>query len=134
MPNGVRLNKQGLTRLIMQSPGDLDDAIDRLALEGQRIAQESMGTSPAGRRYKRGTVIHIASVPGYPPNVHSGKLRNAIHVERPGALQRVISTGDAEHAAHQEFGTTKMAARPFMRPMVKRLQNGADRFLRGVIR
>lgn len=114
----IRLDDRKLQRLIRSTPGDADDGVEALAREGERIVKESFNTSPPGRTYGR----HVASQPGYPPNIDSGKLLNAIAVRKPRSLQRIVHTGDAEHAAPLEFGTSKMAARPFMRPMIVALR------------
>lgn len=58
---------------------------------------------------------HIPSLPGNPPLNDSGHLRSNIHVEQPAPL-RVLVVADAEYAAALEYGTSKMAERPFMRP------------------
>lgn len=130
MSSSVRLDKRRLEQIIRESPDAIDDAVGTMALDGQRMVQQSFNAS-RGRRYKRGTVIHIASLPGYPPNVDTGKLMNAIAVRKPGESQRIIHTGDTEYAAWLEFGTSKMAARPFMRPMAKRLSDSAAQYFRG---
>lgn len=78
------------------------------------------------------------------PRRTAGDLANGIEV-RPAERQRsgryeaqVVVTGPAEtYAAHEEFGTSKMAAQPFLRPAV--LQQGdvalkamKDRFAAGL--
>jgi HK97 gp10 family phage protein len=62
--------------------------------------------------------FHQASAPGEPPASHYGTLirsfRTVKEEIRGRPMMRVIST--AEHARYLEFGTSHMAARPFMRP------------------
>lgn len=118
----VRIDDQRLQQIIRETPGKADDLIAGLAYEGQGLVMRSFNTSPPGRTYRRGRVAHVASVAGYPPNIDTGKLMNALYVYKPKALTRVISTGDTEYAAPLEFGTVKMAARPFMRPMAEELR------------
>lgn len=129
----VRLDKVRLEALIGQSPQKAGQALRALALEGERIVKMSFNSSPPGRRYKRGSRIHIASQPNYAPNVDTGKLMNGVHVERRGVMSQAITTGDTEYAAWLEYGTSKMAPRPYMRPMVPKLEQLApglfDRFL-----
>jgi len=79
--------------------------------------KESFGTSPPGRIYiKDGGQIHIASRPGYPPNIDFSTLLNSIHQEPTGEMERTIYA-DAEYAQELEDGTSEIAARPFMRPV-----------------
>lgn len=61
------------------------------------------------------------SAPGEPPGVITGELRRSITHEiekKPtGVIGRVGS--NKEYAIHLELGTSKMAARPFLRPKLE---------------
>lgn len=58
---------------------------------------------------------HRPSAPGSPPNNDSGDLANGIETVTIAPLHvRVQATAD--HSAALEFGTSRMAARPFLRP------------------
>jgi HK97 gp10 family phage protein len=127
----VKVDSKKLKKLIREAPGKFDDAIQAVARDGEAYVKRQFNTSPPGRTYKIGTVTHIASRPGYPPNVDTGKLRNSIYSyrEKPGVW--VISTGDTEYAMYLEFGTRTMAARPFMGPTADYLRDSGmiDRLL-----
>jgi HK97 gp10 family phage protein len=72
----------------------------------------------AGRLITDGAVsgkFHVPSKPGEPPNEDTGHLRSNIKVEQPAPL-RVLVTSNARYAVPLEAGTSKMAARPYMRP------------------
>lgn len=58
---------------------------------------------------------HVPSLPGQPPNQDTGVLAGNIETTRAGKL-RVRVASKAGYSAPLEFGTSKMAARPFMRP------------------
>jgi HK97 gp10 family phage protein len=58
---------------------------------------------------------HVPSAPGEPPNYDTGVLANNIETTQPGPL-RVQVASNAPYSAPLEFGTSRMAARPFMRP------------------
>lgn len=58
---------------------------------------------------------HVPSAPGEPPNNDTGHLKNNIESVRTGMLKAEVRS-KAEYAGHLEFGTSKMAARPYMRP------------------
>lgn len=58
---------------------------------------------------------HIPSLPGQPPNNDSGVLAGSIETNDTGRLQVTVSA-NAEYAVPLEFGSSKMAPRPFLRP------------------
>lgn len=103
----VQIDKDKLTNLIRTSPTKASNLVNAMALDGQAYVVRSFTVSP--------------SAPGEPPGVVTGTLKNSIHVEPMGEFKRAIVTG-VEYAAHLEFGTEKMAARPFMGPMAAYLQ------------
>ena len=66
---------------------------------------------------------HQPSKPGDPPMADTGALARSIHVARK-SRKSVSARGvaDAPHAMALEYGTSKMAERPFMRPAVARVE------------
>lgn len=76
-----------------------------------------------GRVYKRGNVTHRASAPGEAPASDTGRLVNSINV-RPAegelAVDVVAGGGIVKYARMLEFGTSKMAARPFLFPALEK--------------
>lgn len=58
---------------------------------------------------------HVPSAPGEPPNADTHHLADNIETTQP-AIDRVLVSSNATYSAPLEFGTSKMAARPFMRP------------------
>lgn len=63
-----------------------------------------------GRYWKR-----VSSAPGEAPAVQSGQLYNSLQMKVSGKLERTVGT-TAPHGAYLEFGTSKMAPRPYLRP------------------
>ena len=63
-----------------------------------------------------------SSAPGEPPKTDTGVLVGSISVSigKGGMVADVGS--DVEYAKYLEFGTTKMAARPWLHPTFKRLK------------
>lgn len=72
---------------------------------------------------------HVPSKPGQPPNNDTGGLRNSISVAQLSPLTARVKA-DAPHAAALEFGTSKMAERPYMRPARDKVRPKAQRLLR----
>lgn len=74
-------------------------------------------SGPAGRAYPRGNgKVHYASSPGYPPNIDTGALRASWRVIPKGKLTFWVAT-DKDYAPGLEFGTTRIAPRPYIRPV-----------------
>ena len=73
------------------------------------------------------------STPGDPPGVDTGFLRSSIHVESVSSLIREVIAG-AEYSEPLEYGTFKMAPRPFMRPAFFRIQDQIQNIWKEVFR
>lgn len=79
---------------------------------GELIQTEAQRSITAGAVSGRG---HVPSAPGESPNNDTGVLANNIETTQPSRT-RVLVTSNAGYSAALEFGTGKVAARPFMRP------------------
>lgn len=94
----------------------IDSAVFELANRVQVDAQASItegAVSGAG---------HIPSRPGEPPNNDTGVLANAIETLRgteSGSIKYIVSS-NAPYSQPLEFGSSKMAARPFLRPALEK--------------
>ncbi|MDN3273389.1 hypothetical protein QWJ07_03980 [Frankia sp. RB7] len=120
---------------LIQTLGDLPKALQRpitaallqSAAEMQAYAvpkiQKNSGT---GRTYKRGRRTHIASSSGEFPNTDTGALVAAMRFEEQGPFS-VIWGAFIRYAKYLEFGTSRMAARPFIRPTFKMFQAKATK-------
>ena len=71
---------------------------------------------------------HVPSAPGEPPNADTHMLDRSIHTERETPL-KALSVADAPYAAAQEFGTSKMAERPYMRPAAEKTRPKAQKLV-----
>ncbi len=60
---------------------------------------------------------HVPSLPGQPPHQDTGVLANNIETVLVAALKAEVSS-NAPYAAALEYGTSRMAERPYMRPAV----------------
>lgn len=83
--------------------------VTRKALRVEANAKKSM---------RGGGKPHTPSKPGQPPRVDTGRLRASItHEVHEGFLTVTARVGtNVKYAIFLEFGTSKMAARPFLRP------------------
>jgi len=58
---------------------------------------------------------HVPSAPGQPPNADTRDLDRKIESYQPAPLLAEVRS-ESDHAAAMEFGTSKVAARPYMAP------------------
>jgi HK97 gp10 family phage protein len=79
---------------------------------GDLIAKEAQRSITTGSISGAG---HIPSAPGQPPNADTRQLDTNIRVTRTRAFEIEIAS-NAEYSTYLEFGTSRMAERPFMKP------------------
>lgn len=80
----------------------------------------------AAESIKKGAISgsgHVPSRPGQPPNADTHQLDMSIDVQIAPSRKSVNVVSRAPYAAFQEFGTSKMAARPYLRPALQRNKN-----------
>lgn len=75
---------------------------------------------------------HVPSAPGQPPNEDTGTLRRNIETEI-GGPNLVTVTSYAPYSAALEFGTSRLASRPFMRPAATKTRPEIERLVRRAI-
>lgn len=97
----VRVDKRKLEHLVRENTRLLDAWAGQAAGDIAQAAKDSMGSGP--------------STPGEPPGVDTGELRDSIEVVRDRQGRWQLRVG-AEHGLYLELGTSRMAARPFVRP------------------
>lgn len=113
-------NLDRLQAKLVRISRDADNAVTnaiRLSvgeMEGYAVRKIQRGGS-TGRSYKRGSITHIASSPGQFPNTDTGGLVKSIF-SRASGLVGVFGSENLNYAGFLEFGTSKMAARPWLRP------------------
>lgn len=94
--------------------------IQALLEAGELVRQEAM------RSIRENTIRgpgHIPSLPGEPPKGDSGRLETSIEVQLRRSEKTVNVIATAPYAAAQEFGTRNMAARPYLRPALRKYKN-----------
>ena len=121
MPDGIRIELDLDTRvmdaILQATPGRVEQALDAIVADIETIAKVSMAEPKTGRIYRRGvTARHQASAPGQAPAIDYGILVNSWYVQRRSGRRTFGFT--AEYSAHLEFGTTRMAPRPYFLPAI----------------
>lgn len=99
-----------------------------LKASGEKVRGEAIQSilagNKSGKKYKRGAKIHTASAAGEAPANDSGRLAGSIHTIVSGDEALIIAgRGQVRYAKMLEYGTSKMAERPFMYPAVEKSKN-----------
>lgn len=103
----VKLDLKRLEQLERQVPGRADQVVGKIAFDLAADAQANMNTvSPAPA--------------GEPPGIVTGNLKNSIQASKVRQFLWQVVVG-ASYGIDLEFGTVRMAARPFMRPAINRI-------------
>lgn len=103
-----------LDRLGVTTENVMQEALEMSGKKVQREAKILINTStPTGRMYGK----HRASAAGQPPATDTGNLVRNINVKKERNLVKVgILDQKAIYGAYLEFGTSKMGARPWLKP------------------
>ncbi len=125
----LQIDTSGLERVIRNAEKEADRALREVAEEMVSDIKLSFNTGPDGRTYQRGGKRHVASSPGHPPNVDTGTLRASIRWRKISNLTYWIVDG-VNYGVALEFGTSKIAARPFFMPVFMGWQGKATLHIR----
>lgn len=115
--------------------GRIERNVERACIHLQNQTKKTLTGQRSGRIYRvAGTKQRYqASAPGEPPAVRTGMLRNSIKYTVHGvslSVKGVVGTG-VRYAEWLEFGTSKMAPRPFLGPTFERERLTVKRILEG---
>ena len=135
--------KQVMDKVEAQVQQNMDKAA--ILLQGEIV--KSFGSPPAapegwkpGRSKKSAEKVWRGkqhSAPGEPPYVQTGMLRRSITWAAPTKLIRLVGSmlrpqgesGSHSYAWYLEYGTSKMAARPYLLPALRRLRGQLFRII-----
>ena len=106
--------------------------ITDLVTDTHGIAVAGINGGPkSGKAYQRGNVTHRASAPGQYPASDTGRLANSVRMELPQVGDKTGRVGTAvAYGPMLEFGTSRMAARPWLLPSFKKAKIGVEKELR----
>ena len=103
---------EGLAGVVREQAAQV---VRKTAEEIATEARASMRGPKSGRLYGG----HRASAPGEAPAIQTGELVTSVQAEMIGEQEAVVGA-DTEYAAMLEYGTTEMAARPFLTPAAEK--------------
>lgn len=117
--------------IIGLTENEVKAGISRATLSLLRDAKLSIGKKGGLiRKTKKGRQVRQPSIPGKPPHRQTGQLVSSVgHEFEQGGLVGIVGT-NVKHGFWLEFGTTKMAARPWLRPAFDRMVKKALTFFR----
>jgi len=127
----VKLNK--LPKIRDQLVPQASRAIERGGFKIEQRTKENMARAKSGRRYKRGSSVHVASAPGEAPAIDTGTLVNSIRTAMLRPLVCAVQA-TARHARFLYQGTSRMAPRPFLEPEARELVPEIEREVREAVR
>jgi HK97 gp10 family phage protein len=117
---GLVALRQRLDRLPEEAEAEIGDALNQAAQEMVAAVRDRLGRiSPSSR--------------GDPPADPQGELASSLSVTiGPGELKATLAVA-AHQAVFLEYGTRRMAARPFLRPAISVMQSSARDELRAAL-
>lgn len=106
-----------LGRITNATEDVIEGAITDLVLLTHSKAVTGIQHGPkSGKAYRRGNVTHRASAPGQYPASDTGRLAAGVLMELPaGNMTGRVGT-NVVYGEYLEFGTSRMAARPWLFP------------------
>lgn len=124
---GTQVVKARLRRLVgAEGVAEVGKA---LFVAGNRIQTTAQRSITEGSVSGRG---HVPSSPGQPPNADTHGLDRQIETEQVGPL-KVRVTSNALYSGFLEFGTSRMAARPFMKPAAEKERAAVTTLVRDAV-
>ena len=120
--NKQRFIKTLEQRLVDRPLTNIEVALFKSGAAVRNTAINSIAREPkTGRTYVRGNITHTASAAGEAPATDTGRLVNSIYhdTKKEGTRQIGFVAASVDYAIHLEFGTTNMAARPFLQPALR---------------
>lgn len=100
----------------------INEAVEKAASDLEKELKKSILTGEkSGELYNSGNKLHRSSAPGQAPANDSGKLANSIGHKKIKDNEFDV-TIKSNYAIILEFGTSRMQARPFIRPGIEKVR------------
>lgn len=129
---GVNTLLAKLQKLELASDDVIEETIFNLAMETQAEAIKGINGPPkSGAVYEKYAPrrTHQASAPGQYPASDTGRLASSVRAVPTGPMAYEVGTNVA-YGPMLEFGTTRMAARPWLFPSFEKARVGIERELK----
>lgn len=120
-----------ISRILREMPGRIEAEVgSALFAAGNMIQVEAQISLTTGAVSGKN---HKPSAPGTPPNQDTGVLGDSIETNMVGPMH-VRITADAVYAAAQEFGNSRLPARPYMAPAANKMRPEANALVRKAVK
>jgi hypothetical protein len=121
MSTEITITFNHLPQLAAKVPQVVSAIVRKTAKDLQADAQDSMKGPKHGRFYRSSKTgkPHRASAPGEAPAVDIGNLKGSISVEMEKPTLAIVAVG-ANYGVTLEYGSRKIAPRPYMRPAAEK--------------
>lgn len=109
------------------------ETITDLVMDTQAFAIQGIQGGGGGRVYEKYSPrrTHRASAPGAYPATDTGRLASSVRVIMPTAASLSGEVGtEVKYGAWLEFGTSRMAARPWLLPSFEKAKIGIEKELK----
>jgi phage gpG-like protein len=129
---GMSVLLSKLQQLGLAGDDVIEEVVFDLATETQALAVAGIDGPPkSGAVYQKAnpTRTHTASAPGQYPASDRGLLASSVVAVPQGPMTYVVGT-NVEYGPMLEFGTSRMAARPWLLPSFERARVGIEKELR----
>jgi HK97 gp10 family phage protein len=124
-----------LSKLPIAARSGIGKALATSVVELDAYAKEKIqGGSRSGRIYQRRGVSHRASAPGEFPKADRGGLAPTLFKAVGADKLRAWFGSKLNYAAFLEFGTSRMEARPWLRPTFKANEKSIRERIRAAVR
>lgn len=138
----VKIEMDGLSQLLgqLEALGNKAETVtlqvvSDLVTDTHDLAVAGIQGGPkSGKTYRRGNVTHRASAPGQYPASDTGVLASSVRMIMPsaGSIRGEVGT-NVTYGKYLEFGTSKMAARPWLLPSFKKAKIGVEAELKAML-
>lgn len=124
-----------LTQLPLEARAGIGRALTISVVEMDALAREKIqGGGRSGQTYRRGRLTHQASAPGEFPKTDRGQLVASLFFKVGADKLRATFGSALVYARYLEYGTSRMAARPWLRPTFRAKESAASRRVAEAVR
>lgn len=130
----VRTVQRGQGGRFRKADQAIQQAVERgLAAWGLLITAKAKQLILSGPKTGKVYGSHRASAPGEPPANETGRLVQSIRWEFTGSRLAIRVVAGTVYASYLEFGTSKMAPRPFLRRAITETEEQGTRLINAEI-
>lgn len=121
-----------LPSIAQQLPRAALEIIEETIDDIDGTVKHGMATPKSGRVYVRGNRLHTASAPGEMPAIDTTRLINSLQHQIVRGEYKGYYYTEVDYAPMLEYGTSKMAPRPFMTPAAERARRAFMRKMKNL--